>query len=65
MISAKSILRLLNDKSLELDKKTLEQIIEEELEKTENEMDADLIEYCLDTLTELECKTYIYIKKNN
>ena len=53
MINDKSFLEFLNDKSLDLPKEELEQIIEAELEKPENEMDADLIEYCLDALNEI------------
>ncbi len=62
MISDKNFLEFLNDKSLDLSEEKLEQIIEEELEKPENEMDADLIEYCLDALNELERKTSVEIK---
>lgn len=62
MISDKIFLEFLNDKSLDLSKEKLEQIIEEELEKPENEMDADLIEYCLDALNELERKDSVEIK---
>lgn len=62
MISDKNFLEFLNDKSLDLSKEKLEQIIEEELEKPENEMDADLIEYCLDALNELERKDSVEIK---
>ncbi|MBQ4057543.1 MAG: hypothetical protein IJD40_01275 [Lachnospiraceae bacterium] len=62
MISDKNFLEFLNDKSLDLSKEKLEQIIEEELEKPENEMDADLIEYCLNALNELERKDSVEIK---
>ena len=62
MISDKNFLEFLNDKSLDLSKEKLEQIIEEELEKPENEMDADLIEYCLDALNEIESNNAIEIK---
>lgn len=62
MISDKNFLEFLNDKSLDLSKEKLEQIIEEELEKPENEMDADLIEYCLDALNELERNDSVEIK---
>lgn len=62
MISDKNFLEFLNDKSLDLSKEKLEQIIEGELEKPENEMDADLIEYCLDALNELERNDSVEIK---
>ena len=58
MISDKEIIRLLNDESLDssLDAR-LQALLDEELEKSEEEMDTDLIEYCLDALQELEAKT--------
>lgn len=62
MISDKQFLEFLHDKSLDLPKEKLEQIIEEELEKSENEMDADLIEYCLDALNEIESNNTVEIK---
>lgn len=62
MISDKQFLEFLNDKSLDLPKEKLEQIIEEELEKPENKMDADLIEYCLDALNEIESNNTVEIK---
>ena len=49
MISDKDFLAFLNDKSLDNSiEERLGKILDEELEKPEEEMDADLIEYCLD-----------------
>lgn len=62
MINSSDILRFINDKSVDLPKEELERIIEEELNKPENEMDADLIEYCLDALNELESNNSVEIK---
>ena len=52
MIKSSDIIKLLKDKSTDLSKEEIEKIIEEELLKDESEMDADLIEYCLDALKE-------------
>ncbi len=54
MIKSSDIIKLLKDKSTDLSKEELEKIIEEELIKDESEMDADLIEFCLDALKEKE-----------
>lgn len=54
MIKSSDIIKLLKDKSTDLSKEEIEKIIEEELLKDESEMDADLIEYCLDALKEKE-----------
>lgn len=54
MIKSSDIIKLLKDKSTDLSKEELEKIIEEELIKDESEMDADLIECCLDALKEKE-----------
>lgn len=55
MISDKDFLAFLNDKSLDNSiEERLGKIIDEELEKPEEEMDADLIEYCLDKLNRIE-----------
>lgn len=62
MINSSDILRFIKDKSIDLSKEELERIIEEELNKPENEMDADLIEYCLDALNELESNNTVEIK---
>lgn len=62
MINSSDILRFIKDKSIDLPKEELERIIEEELNKPENEMDADLIEYCLDALNELESNDTVEIK---
>ncbi len=51
MISDKEFLEFLNDKALgEINEENLRQIVEEEMEKSEEEMNPDLIEYCLDML---------------
>lgn len=62
MIKSSDILRFVKDKSVDLPKEELERIIEEELNKPENEMDADLIEYCLDALNEIENNNLVEIK---
>lgn len=62
MINSSDILRFIKDKSVDLPKEELERIIEEELNKPENEMDADLIEYCLDALNEIESNNTVEIK---
>ncbi len=55
MISDKDFLDFINDGSFdESSQANLKNIIDEELEKPEEEMDTDLIEYCLDTLRKLE-----------
>jgi hypothetical protein len=55
MISDKDFLAFLNDKSLDNSiEERLGKILDEELEKPEEEMDADLIEYCLDKLNRIE-----------
>ena len=46
-MTKKQLLKILNDDSLELTVEELENIIEEELQKTEAEWNRDLIEYCL------------------
>lgn len=46
--------QVLLDDSAVLSKQELEEIIENELLKSESEMDADLIEYCLDSIKKLE-----------
>lgn len=54
MIKSSDIAKLLKDKYADLSKEEIEKIIEEELLKDESDMDADLIEYCLDALKEKE-----------
>lgn len=55
MISDKALLEFLNDNSLNCSDETLLiNILNEELEKSEEEMDTDLVEYCLDALEKLE-----------
>lgn len=46
--------RILLEDSPVMSKQELEEIIENELNKSEEEMDADLIEYCLDSIKKLE-----------
>ena len=46
--------QVLLDNSAVLSKQELEEIIENELLKSESEMDADLIEYCLDSIKKLQ-----------
>ena len=46
--------QVLLDDSAVLSKQELEEIIENELLKSESEMDADLIEYCLDSIKKLQ-----------
>ncbi len=65
MISNNDFRRILCDKSLDLSKEELEQIIDEELEKLEDIMDADLIEYCLDALNELNATKRPALEKIN
>lgn len=55
MISDKALLEFLNDDTLDCSSETcLKRVLDEELEKPENEMDTELIEYCLDALEKLE-----------
>lgn len=55
MISDKALLEFLNDDTLDCSSETcLKKVLDEELEKPENEMDTELIEYCLDALEKLE-----------
>ena len=46
--------QVLLDDSVLMSKQELEEIIEKELLKSESEMDADLIEYCLDSIKKLQ-----------
>lgn len=62
MINSTDILRFIKDKSIDLPKEELKRIIEKELNKPENETDADLIEYCLDALNEIEGENAVQIK---
>lgn len=53
MINDKDFFDFINEKSINgSSEEYLNRIIDEELEKTEEEIDADLIEYCIDLLTE-------------
>ena len=55
MLTDKEFLSFINDKSLDGSlEESLNRIIDEEMEKSEDEMDTELIEYCLDKLSKLE-----------
>lgn len=56
MINDKDFLKLFYDSEDMPTKKELEEIIDEEMEKSEEEMDTDLIEYCLDVLNAMDAK---------
>lgn len=58
MLTDKEFLSFINDKSLNGSlEENLNKIIDEEMEKSEEEMDTELIEYCLDKLSNLEVET--------
>lgn len=58
MLTDKEFLSFINDKSLNGSlEENLNRIIDEEMEKSEEEMDTELIEYCLDKLSNLEAET--------
>lgn len=58
MLTDKEFLSFINDKSLDGSlEENLNRIIDEEMEKSEEEMDTQLIEYCLDKLSNLEVET--------
>lgn len=57
MLTDKEFLSFINDKSLDGSlEENLNKIIDEEMEKSEEEMDTELIEYCLDKLSKLEAE---------
>lgn len=57
MLTDKEFLSFINDKSLNGSlEENLNRIIDEEMEKSEEEMDTELIEYCLDKLSNLEAE---------
>lgn len=57
MLTDKEFLSFINDKSLDGSlEESLNRIIDEEMEKSEEEMDTELIEYCLDKLSKLEAE---------
>lgn len=57
MLTDKEFLSFINDKSLNGSlEESLNRIIDEEMEKSEEEMDTELIEYCLDKLNKLEAE---------
>lgn len=59
MLTDKEFLVFINDKSLDGSlEENLNRIIDEEMEKSEEEMDTALIEYCLDKLNNLETETH-------
>lgn len=54
MLTDEEFLAFLNDKELDGSlEENLSKIIDDEMEKPEEEMDTELIEYCLDKLSEL------------
>lgn len=58
MLTDKAFLSFINDKSLDDSlEEHLNKIIDEEMEKSEEKMDTELIEYCLDKLSMLEAET--------
>ena len=64
MISDSEYLEFLKDKSLDSSlEANLKKIIDEELEKSEEEMDPDLIEFCLDALEKAKSVPEQPIKK--
>ena len=63
MIKSQDIIRLLKDKSTDLSREEIEKIMEDELTKSESEMDADLIEICLDALSEKASEEKVKPKK--
>ena len=67
MLTDKGFLSFINDKSLDGSlEENLNRIIDEEMEKSEEEMDTELIEYCLDKLSKLEAEIpYTEEKKGN
>lgn len=67
MLTDKEFLSFINDKSLDGSlEENLNRIIDEEMEKSEEEMDTELIEYCLDKLSKLEAEIpYTEEKKGN
>lgn len=64
MVSNKDYLKLFRDNDIEaLTEEELNEIIEEELLKSEEEMDADLIELCIDTINSKKHKTSLEVKE--
>lgn len=64
MVSNKDYLKLFRDNDIEaLSEEELNEIIEEELLKSEEEMDADLIEFCIDTINSKKHKTSLEVKE--
>lgn len=56
MINDKDFLKFFYDIEDMPTKKELEEIIDDEMEKSEEEMDTDLIEYCLNVLNAMDAK---------
>lgn len=67
MLTDEEFLAFLNDKELDGSlEENLSKIIDDEMEKPEEEMDTELIEYCLDKLSELNSNaTDANIKEGN
>lgn len=58
MLTDKEFLSFINDKSLDGSlEENLNKIIDDEMEKSEEKMNTELIEYCLDKLSKLEAET--------
>lgn len=58
MLTDKEFLSFINDKMLDGSlEENLNRIIDEEMEKSEEEMDTELIEFCLDKLNKLDAET--------
>ena len=58
MITDKEFLSFINDKTLDGSlEENLNRIIDEEMEKSEEEMNTELIEFCLDKLNKLDSET--------
>lgn len=64
MFTDKEFLSFVNDKSLDGSlEENLNKIIDDEMEKPEEEMDTELIEYCLNRLSNLETETPVTEEK--
>ena len=55
-LSKNSIIKIYRDKTSNLSEEELKKLIDEELEKSEDAMDPDFIEFCLDSLKDLQNK---------
>lgn len=63
MIKSSDLINLLKDRSVDFTKEELEKLIENELQKDENEMDTELIECCIDVLNEKKAPVQAKKKK--